>query len=108
VNRFDLPPESWADTEEHLRKLAISVRGAMNGRTNNTQLVTLTADATSTAVEVDGVTDQTIAQLVPRTASAAVALAAGVVYQTSDTGTITIHHDSNAATDRTFGLTYHS
>lgn len=108
MNRFDAPPEFWTSPEEQMRLLALSVRGLLLGRGNNTHEVTLSANATTTVIDIDGVTAQTIATLVPRTAKAATAIGAGVIYQTSALGKITIHHDSTADTDRTLGLVYNS
>ena len=101
-HRFPVPPVSWSDSKEHLRKLSLSVRDILKGRTNNTEDVTLTADATTTEVNVDGVTTETLVTFAPRTASAAAAM--DKVWSSATLGVLTIHHDADPATDRSFGI----
>lgn len=94
------PPIHWAKPDEHRRKLALAVRGLLNGKANNTKRVTLT-EGEITIVTDSRVTIDTIALLQAETASAAAALAS--VYVVTTQNTITIHHDPGPS-DRIFGL----
>lgn len=94
----------WQNPEEHLRKIALVVNEALAGKLNNTLAVTLWPSETSTEVELSRVTSDTVAVLVPRTASAAAAQASGQLFMTTSKGKLTIHHDSDPAEDRTFGV----
>ena len=102
-NRFPVPPLSWADSKEHLRKLALAVQGLMRGQSNNLETVTLTPEETTTELLVDGVTANTAALLSPRSASAAAAI--GSVWTECTSGVVVIHHDADPATDRNFSIT---
>jgi hypothetical protein len=90
--------------DEHVRKVALVVNEALLGKTNNTiRELTLAANATETVIENDRYCYSTVVTLMPKTASAAAALAAGAVYITATNGSITIHHDASPDEDRTFG-----
>lgn len=95
------PPASWSRPEEALRKLVAAIAGMLRGKTNNTADVTLTPSSTTTVVSDALVSPDSLVFLVAKSASAA--SATGVWVEVT-AGQVTIHHDSNAATDRDFGL----
>lgn len=98
------PPVFWAGTdEEQIRKISFAVRHMMAGKTNNYFDVTLKADATQTVIERKRVNIDSKVSLTPSSANAASALAS--LWVAVSFGKITINHDSNAATDRTFACT---
>ena len=103
---FPIPPESWDDkrSPEMWRLLSTSIRGLLHGKSNNTLNATLTADATSTVVELEFVTAETNVQITPKTANAASSLSN--VYAVSSVGKVTINHDSSSQTARTYGLVF--
>jgi hypothetical protein len=104
---FRTPPKFWGNDEEATRKAVLSiVNDLQRGKQNNTYLVTLAvAPATTTTIQTMVATADSEAFLTPKTASAAVAIGAGVVFVNCfDDGTVVITHDSNAAADRTFGV----
>lgn len=90
---------------ELLRSLSQRVRGLLQGAGNNHFNVRLDPDKTQTEVQVEFVTELSTVQFSPRTASAATAYAAGVVFADSSPGLITIHHDSLPDEDRRFAVT---
>jgi hypothetical protein len=107
--RFRRPPKFLEGTPEHVRKVVLPiVNDLQRGKANNTYEITLAvAPATTTLLETAIATLASEAFLTPKSASAAAALAAGVVYTTPQQGSILITHDSDAATDRTFGVVIH-
>ena len=100
VSEFGLP-------DEHIRRLSQAVFGLQNGQANNHFFATLTAGATQTAVRALNATIQSVAMLSPMSTSAAVAFASGTVWSEGKAGEIVIHHDSDPATDRLFGVVLH-
>ena len=108
VTAFDQVPESMQDLKEWCRKIAVALNGAMQGKTNNTGSVTLTANAgTTTLTEVHGrVGQNTQIFFFPTTANAATEFGAGTLYASARSvanNTFTLTHANNAQTDRTFG-----
>jgi hypothetical protein len=95
-------PERWEKEEEHRRKIAQAVNDLQRGRTNNVFTATLTANATMTTVSVSFARVGDAAVLTPQSSSAAAS--AANVYTVVTNGTIEVHHDASAATDRTFGI----
>ena len=93
-------PLNWEDRDEMLLLVAQAVNGMMKGETNNNFDVTLTASATQTTVSEAAVTIGVVPYFTPRSASAAAALAN--LWTESKPGSLIIHHDSSADTDRTF------
>jgi hypothetical protein len=93
-------------TEEHIRKVALIAREILAGKTNNSQAVTLQPDETETILTGSRYSFETVVNLSPRSASAAVAMAAGVIWIESHKGEIIVHHDSQPDTDRTFGAVF--
>jgi hypothetical protein len=80
--------------------MGLAVRDAMQGRVNNVHEVTLDAGATYTVWTDDRFTPESVVLLVPHTANAA---AATGLYCVAGAGQVTIYHDANSSTDRTFG-----
>jgi len=100
------PPIFWeGTTEEHIRKVALIVDELVTGKSNNGFTVTLAANATETVIDRARVSVDTRVSLVPTSASAAAAIGAGSVWVETTVGRITIHHDSQPDTDRTFDAT---
>lgn len=92
----------WRNPQEHLRKVALVVNEILAGKTNNTLDITLTPDAIESEFEVARVVSTTVPILMPKTASAAAAFASLYVELTK--GKMVVHHDSDPAEDRTFGV----
>ena len=88
-----------ATTDRQLREI---VAGAMQGKTNNTGTVTLTASSTTTTLTDPRIGAESVVLLTPQTAAAKTAYVAGI-YQACTTGSATLTHASNAAVDQTFG-----
>lgn len=74
----------------------------MQGKTNNTGTVTLTASSTTTTLTDPRIGAESVVLLAPQTAAAKTAYVAGI-YQACTTGSATLTHASNAAVDQTFG-----
>lgn len=106
--RYPVPPLHWAveRADEHQRVLAMSLRGVLDGETNNVSNVTLDASSTTTLVTDARIAAGMAPLLVPMSALAATAVGAGVVWTTVKNGEITIHHDSDPSTDRVFGVVF--
>ena len=105
AKRFTSAPEQWAgEVSDHIRYVAQTVNGLLSGKSNNSDTVTLSADATSTVVSNPNVTANTVVSLTPTSSSAAAALS-GVWVETS-TGKVTINHASDSESDRTYGISY--
>ncbi len=95
-----LPPTGATE-----RDFSQRISELIQGRSNATETVTLTANVTSTVVAKETINENAECFLSPRTATAAAGIASGTIYISAVTGgSLTITHDSNAATDRTFGL----
>jgi hypothetical protein len=88
-----------------LRNIIRVIRGIMQGKTNNTGTVTLTANATTTTITFAAgrLGQGTVILLSPTTANAAAALTN--VYVSSRnvaSNTLTLTHSNTATLDRTF------
>jgi hypothetical protein len=92
--------------EEHTRKVALITREILVGKTNNTASITLSVDLTLTTLTGSRYSADTVVNLSPRSASAAVAMAAGVVWVETHKGEVIVHHDSQPDTDRIFGAVF--
>lgn len=96
-----------APTEKDPRRLAVAINGIIDGRLDAYGQVTLTANAASTVVTNDRVTDFSTINLTPVTANAAAELGAGGMYVSAKAiGSFTITHANNAQTDRTFDYSW--
>lgn len=97
-------PLYWEDTEEMARKTSLIVRELLEGKTNNTRVIKLTPGETQTSLTGERICCDTIPTLTPLSASAAAALASGMLWVESTARRITIHHDASEADDREFGV----
>jgi hypothetical protein len=97
--------ETHTDPIEWCKQLAKKINSVMDGKTNNTTTVTLTANsATTTITFSEGrMGADTVLTFTPTTANAAGALA-GLYVSGRDVAakTITLTHANTATTDRTF------
>ncbi|MDE2100786.1 MAG: hypothetical protein KGL39_26305 [Patescibacteria group bacterium] len=89
------------DVRVHLKEIAHVVNGGMNGQSNNTMQVTLTANVTSTTIVDARISIQTACHMIPLTADAAAAQASGV-WVVPAAGSAVIHHASGSAADQSF------
>ena len=97
---YPIPPPDLFNERHHRIQIARSVTLAMSGKTNNViQSLTLRASTTTTVLASSLMTYYSGAILIPMTASASTAV---TWISSISEGTMTITHDSNAATDRTF------
>jgi len=99
---FQKVPEYQTDPTEWLRKVATRVNAILDGKTNNTGSVTLTASTTTTTVTELRAGADSIILLSPTTANAATALATTYHSSTIAGASFTLTHANNAETDRTF------
>lgn len=103
------PENMQANVPEWCRRIARVLNDAMNGKTNNTDTITLTANAaTSTVTLATGrIGENTIILFMPTTAHAATEFGAGSLYVSARdvlNNTFTITHANNAQTDRVFNF----
>lgn len=89
---------------EHTRKVSLIVRELLEGKSNNYATVTLEANATFTELNRERISYNTIVLASPKTANAA-AIQGSLWFETTN-GTVTIHHESSANTDLTFGVVF--
>jgi len=89
------------DEEHHRRQIAGVIFQLLNGKTNNTGTITLTAGAGSTAVTFDKAGSNSKITLSPTTSNAAAAIATTYV-SAKGKKTFTLTHANNAQTDRIF------
>jgi hypothetical protein len=109
---FEPVPFSMKDPLEWCRRIARVVNSLLQGKTNNTGTVTLTANAASTVVSLaqGRLGNDTLILFDPLTSNAAVQLAAGTMYVTTANRDVmgnqfTITHANNAQADRSFRYT---
>jgi len=94
-------PRTWVNEKEHRGKIADALNRALLGKLNNTGLVTLTANSTTTTLTDSRIGKDSVILLQPTTANAAAAIT-NVYFGTPGDQTVTINHANNAQTDRTF------
>ena|SRR6185369_111397 len=100
---FPSLPTSLPFREEALRRIAQTVNGLLQGKSNNVATVTCTPAATSTVVTDSRIGANSTMPLDARSASAAAELGAGTVYWSSQgKGTATLTHANALSADRTF------
>jgi hypothetical protein len=92
---------SIASTEKDQTKQNIAIQQLMQGRSNAVGIVTLTANAATTAVTAVNCSPSSAVLLFPTTANAAAIVAATYV-STVGTGTFTVTHTNSATSDKTF------
>lgn len=105
--RFRRPPKFFADLDELVRKVVLPIiNDLQRGKANNTYEISLTPSSTTTVIpDVEMSTPDSEAFLIPKTATAAAAVGSATgVHAVCGDGSVTLTHDSNAATDRTFGV----
>lgn len=91
--------------EKDLRRYALAIQELSAGRSNAANTATLTANATSTVVNFDNCSAESVPLLTPLTANAAAEIGAGTMYISAVANwSFTITHANNAQTDRTFGF----
>jgi uroporphyrinogen-III synthase len=100
-------PEYHSDHPNLLRSIIRIIRNMMQGKTNNTDTVTLTANSATTTVTLAAgrLSNDTVIVFMPTTANAATEFGAGSLYVSAknvDSNTFTITHANNAQNDRTF------
>lgn len=101
------PIELSSNLPQWLRSIARVLQGVLLGKTNNVRDVTLAvAPATETVLADVVITKNTAAVLSPRSASAAAAMTV-LWHEVTAVGELTIHHDADAAEDRTFAVVLH-
>jgi hypothetical protein len=97
----EVPMLDMHDAHQHVKQLARVLTGAMAGQLNCGFQVTLAPSATTTTIVDPRISLQTAVHLVPQTADAATAQAAGI-WVVPAAGSAVIHHASAAAADQTF------
>ena len=99
----EVPPRYWSTgrTDEFLRKISETVRGLLDGRSNNVFRVTLSDTGTETVIDAPSAMSDQIANLTPISASAAAQ--ASTTYATVTNGKITVTH-AEGGSDRQFGI----
>lgn len=106
VEKFEYPPRQWTNLQQWLQKLAASLFGVMQGKTNNVREVTLAVDPATETVLTDGlITRNTHAFLSAMTANAAAVT--GLWFEVTDDMEITVHHDATTDEDCTFAVVLH-
>jgi hypothetical protein len=89
-------------TEDRIRVVAQAVKQLIEGRSNASGQITLTANAASTTITKTTINGQAGFFMFPKTANAAAEMAAGGCYAVVTAGSVVITHANNAQTDRTF------
>lgn len=110
VSNFPDVQDYTPDHPSLLRSMILVVKNLMQGRSNNTGNVTLTANSATSTVQVpkEKFGQNTLVVLIPQTANAAAEFGAGSLYVSArdlslDPPTFTLTHVNNAQTDRIFG-----
>ena len=92
-----------APGDTDLYRIVRAVRELFEGRSNATGTVTLTANASSTAVAAPNCGAGSVPLLVPMTANAAAKIGNGTLHVSAvGNGAFTLSHASNGQTDRIF------
>ena len=100
-NNYPFLPANSQLTENFLKKIVLVVNNLMNGKSNNTGKVTLTASATSTTVTNNLVNPNSIIVLQPLTEDAAEHFKD--TWPIAGDKSFVINHNSNASTTREIG-----
>ena len=96
------PSDSGQSITLWLTRLGNAVGNLMQGKSNNTGTVTLTALGTSTTLTDSRIGPKSVILFMPTTAAAAVA-AAGLYVSARTNGSATLTHAAAAAVDQSFG-----
>ena len=103
--RVVVPPKFWTGKPEELaRKLSDSVRGILDGKTNNQYTVTLEAGKTSTEIMFTTAKPGVSVLLTPQNAAAAAFQRTTDVYAIGKTGKVVVNHDASATGAEQFSL----
>ena len=96
-HRVQVPPRFWSGKpEEHVRKVADSVRGILEGKTNNHFTVTLEQASTSQDISYSTAVPGVKVLIFPQNAAAAKFQRTRDLYAVGDYGKITINHENTA------------
>jgi hypothetical protein len=91
--------------EKDPRRFAAAIQELSSGRSNAANRVTLAANVTTTVVNFDNCSVESVPLMVAMTANAAAELAAGTLYISAVANrSFTITHANNSQTDRIFGF----
>ena len=89
------------DEAAHRREIAAVLNGAMQGKLNNTGVLTQTANAATTTLTDPRIGANSVILIMPTTANAAAALSV-TYFTTFVDGSCVVNHANNAQVDRTF------
>lgn len=89
------------DEARHRRQIAIVLNNVLQGRTNNTGTLTITANVATTTLNDSRIGPNSAIVLMPTTANAAAALT-NIYFTGFGDSTCTVNHANNAQTDRVF------
>ena len=89
------------DEAAHRRQMAIAINNLLIGKSNNTAMLTLTANAATTTLTDSRIGANSTILLMATTANAAGALAT-TYFDTFADGSCVVHHANNAQADKTF------
>ena len=103
-HRTVVPPEYWENPKEHSRKIAQSVRGILEGKTNNHYTVTLEAGKTVTDVRFLSARAGVSVLVTPQNAAAAALMRTTDLYAIGAFEKVTVHHDASAVGTEVFSL----
>ncbi len=105
VSNFPVPPKDLEDGRKHRRALAVSLEGAMLGRTNNVLDVTVDANQAATTVTDARIGVHTVAVAIPTTVNAqAAAIWPYRDFSSPVNGSMSLIHTNAASTDRTYKI----
>lgn len=99
--RLQHVPIRGTSMEAQLRRHAETLNAVMDGKSNVTGDLTLTASSTTTVVNDNKFESQMVPLLIPTSANAAAALSTTYV-SGRGSGNFTLTHANNSQTDRTF------
>lgn len=105
MSSFPVAARYLPDADKHRRDLGENVARIMQGKTNNTGTVTLTASAASTTITDARIGFDSVVVFVPVTSNAAAEIYGGTMYYANTSrvnGALTVNHANNSQTDRTF------
>jgi hypothetical protein len=104
-HKNEVPPRFWAGRpDEHIRKVTDSVRGILEGKTNNHFTITIEAGETSQDISYSTAVPGVKVLLFPQNAAAATFQRTTDLFAVGDYGKVTINHDSSAAGTEVFSL----
>lgn len=99
-----IPESDFGKPEEHLRRTIQAVNQLQKGQGNNHDFCTLVPNEIETRCFKRNANTGGVAVLSPMSATAATAVAAGVIWVEVVRQFVVIHHNSKTDTDRKFGI----